>query len=83
MRPCRILPTVLVLILAVCASGQNPPKPGEIITPPARSERLPDRLQVGDAAPDFTLPTATGKGQVSLSSFKGKKPVVLIFGSHT
>jgi hypothetical protein len=83
MRLLRILPTVLLLTLAASASGQNPRKPGEIITPPARSERPPDRLQVGAAAPDFTLPTADGKGQVTLSRFKGQKPVVLIFGSHT
>jgi len=34
-------------------------------------------------APDFTLPdVATGK-KVSLSQFRGKSPVVLIFGSYT
>lgn len=40
-------------------------------------------LKVGDMAPDFDLKTADGKGQVRLSSFRGQKPVVLIFGSHT
>lgn len=35
-------------------------------------------LSVGDAAPDFTLPSATGE-QVSLSSFEGSKPVLLYF----
>ena len=39
-------------------------------------------LRVGDAAPDFTLP-ARGGGDVALSSFRGKRPVVLIFGSYT
>ena len=34
-------------------------------------------LQVGDVAPDFTLPT-DGDGEVTLSSFKGQK-VVLYF----
>jgi hypothetical protein len=34
-------------------------------------------LNLGDPAPDFTL------NQVRLSSFQGKKPVVLIFGSYT
>jgi peroxiredoxin len=33
---------------------------------------------VGNAAPDFTLPSATGE-QVSLSSFQGSKPVLLYF----
>jgi len=35
-------------------------------------------LKVGDAAPDFTLPSTAG-GTVTLSSFRGKKPVVLAF----
>ncbi len=37
---------------------------------------------VGDPAPNFTLPDASGK-RVSLSDFRGKRPVVLIFGSFT
>jgi hypothetical protein len=40
-------------------------------------------LKVGDPAPDFVLPTADRKTQVQLSSFRGSKPVVLIFGSYT
>ena len=35
-------------------------------------------LDVGDAAPDFTLPSTDG-AQVSLSSFAGRKNVVLAF----
>jgi hypothetical protein len=38
---------------------------------------------LGDQAPDFTLRTQDGKREVSLSEFRGKKPVVLIFGSFT
>jgi Ca2+-binding EF-hand superfamily protein len=38
---------------------------------------------VGDPAPPFTLRTYDGKRTVSLSDFKDKKPVVLIFGSFT
>ena len=40
-------------------------------------------VKVGDPAPDFALKTADGAAQVRLSSFRGEKPVVLIFGSHT
>ena len=35
-------------------------------------------LKVGDAAPDFTLPTDQ-RGSMTLSSFKGKKNVILAF----
>ena len=40
-------------------------------------------LQVGDMAPDFALKTADRSAEVSLSSFRGRQPVVLVFGSHT
>jgi hypothetical protein len=58
-------------------------RPGEIITPAAQGERHPDTLKVGDPAPDFTLPDPTGKKEVTLSGFRGKRPVVLIFASYT
>ena len=38
------------------------------------------RLEVGAEAPDFTLPDASGR-PVRLGSFRGKRPVVLVFGS--
>jgi hypothetical protein len=39
--------------------------------------------RVGQAAPDFTLTTQDKKTTLSLSQFRGKKPVVLVFGSFT
>jgi Ca2+-binding EF-hand superfamily protein len=38
---------------------------------------------VGDRAPDFTLKTEDGKRTIRLADFRGKKPVVLVFGSFT
>jgi peroxiredoxin len=35
-------------------------------------------LEVGDIAPDFTLPSTTGE-QISLSQFRGKQHVLLEF----
>ncbi len=35
-------------------------------------------LNVGDKAPDFTLPSTTG-GKISLSQYRGKKLVLLEF----
>ena len=40
-------------------------------------------LKVGDSAPDFTLPLLDHSAQVTLSSFRGVRPVALIFGSYT
>ena len=37
----------------------------------------------GEPAPDFTLPLVAGDGQVTLSAFRGERPVALIFGSYT
>ena len=44
-----------------------------------------DRLapKEGDMAPDFTLFDITGAESVTLSDFRGQKPVALIFGSYT
>ena len=35
-------------------------------------------LEVGEQAPDFTLPSTTGE-KISLSQFQGKQPVLLEF----
>lgn len=40
------------------------------------------RLQPGDAAPDFLLPTLDRASAVQLSGLRGR-PVVLVFGSYT
>lgn len=70
-------------------------KPGEVITPPDRSEFWRNTLEVGDKAPDFTLPVLDKKQSVAdgdakpvekkiqLSELYKKKPVVLVFGSYT
>ncbi|MEX2264465.1 MAG: peroxiredoxin [Bryobacteraceae bacterium] len=53
----------LVMATAPLLMGQAPPK---------------THLKVGDMAPDFTLPSTTGK-PVTLSEFRGKQNVVLAF----
>ena len=83
-RPRFFAACFLSATLVGALSGQAPkPLPGEKFTPPAPGERQPDKLKVGDAAPDFTLPDPSGRKEVKLSSFQGKKPVVLVFGSCT
>jgi hypothetical protein len=39
--------------------------------------------QVGKLAPDFMLHDRNGEKPIRLSSFRGQKPVALIFGSFT
>jgi len=61
----------MVVIAMLCALLQSRP---EALEGP----------KVGAEAPDFKLKTlADAKKEVKLSDFKGKKPVVLIFGSYT
>ncbi len=40
-------------------------------------------LKVGDPAPDFSLHSVDKKSTFRLSSLRGEKPVVLVFGSYT
>ena len=40
-------------------------------------------VKVNDEAPDFSLETYDKKTRVQLSDARGKKPVVLVFGSYT
>ena len=39
--------------------------------------------KLGDIAPDFELLDTKGQNAIRLSDFRGKKPVVLVFGSFT
>ena len=84
---CLMAGTVAAMVAHAPSVQAQPPGrrgvSGEVNTRPARSERHVSRLAVGKAAPDFTLPDPTGKKRVTLSSFRGKQPVVLIFGSYT
>jgi hypothetical protein len=51
---------------------------------PARPRPMAGALGVGVPAPDFTLPLLGGNNEtVALSSFRDKKPVLLVFGSYT
>ena len=43
----------------------------------------PQVPKVGEMATDFSLQDTSGTHAVTLSDFKGKKPVALIFGSFT
>ncbi|MBI3848417.1 MAG: redoxin domain-containing protein [Planctomycetes bacterium] len=83
---------VILMISAVLAMSDDEPgkkdpfqkafhSPKEAME--AMTAREPKAPKVGDVAPDFELPSVDGKTRVRLSSFKGKAPVVLLFGSYT
>ena len=48
-----------------------------------RRETNEKALHVAEEAPNFVLKSVDGESWTDLSSFKDKKPVVLIFGSYT
>jgi hypothetical protein len=68
--PGLIVTIALLLTLSGCRSA------------PAEPEEIPDagsgQLTVGDTAPDFTLPAATG-GEVSLARLREQQDVLLYF----
>ena len=78
--------TLLVLpavILVSACSGPDPELAPALSSTVYRPPRLKPvdsvlRVKVGDRAPDFTLPSASG-GKVSLAQFRGRKNVVLSF----
>ncbi len=63
--------------------SRAPRKPGEVVAPAAKEEFDKQKLKIGDEVPDFTLQTYDQKSEITLSSFRGEKPVVLVFGSIT
>lgn len=68
---------VVVPILSQCSSANTAPT-AKAEAKATASAAEPATLNVGDKAPDFTLPDQHGKN-ISLSQFRGKENVVLAF----
>ena len=77
------------LAAALGGTTARGPAPTQGFMPPPNSPELEKmqflmrrgaRIKAGAEAPDFTLPSASGR-PVRLGSFRGKRPVVLVFGS--
>ena len=58
-------------------------RPGKAQPRGGRGQNDPNALKVGDLAPPFTLKSPDGKTEFTLSDYRDKKPVVLLFGSYT
>ncbi len=77
----RIVALSCLLGLLAGAGCHTAPR-GEVQKRRPGDLRRPTKLRVGDPAPDFKLKRREG-GEVRLASFRGQRPVVLIFGSYT
>ncbi|NJL94908.1 MAG: redoxin domain-containing protein [Anaerolineae bacterium] len=69
-----LLISLLGVVLAACGSDEEAADNGGTNATPTAEQGL----QVGDAAPAFTLP-ATDGSQVSLADYVGQRPVLLYF----
>jgi hypothetical protein len=54
-----------------------------LVTGAMAQDRRDGPLRPGGMAPDFTLAPRDGGPRITLSSFRGKQPVALVFGSYT
>jgi hypothetical protein len=80
----KLISVIFLLVTASIAAAQTTPAPTPTPTRPAAPAAPKTHLKVGDAAPDFNLPsTIVGADNRSvrykLSDLKGKKNVVLAF----
>ena len=69
---------------------QEPPTPADsplrmadVMTSDRYRDLWTAKLATGDPAVDFELPVLGGGERVRLSSFRGERPVALVFGSYT
>jgi hypothetical protein len=96
-RLLAVIAAAYVLLLAVVTTAmyQSPgtfgqvmarvPMPLMMVLPfePLWMRARAGALEPGRMAPDFTLLTTDKARRVTLSSFRGSRPVVLVFGSYT
>jgi cytochrome oxidase Cu insertion factor (SCO1/SenC/PrrC family) len=71
-RPIAVL-ALSLFFMSASAGAQLGPKDGPDLPPTDLN-----RVRIGQAAPDFTLEAMDGK-PITLSDFRGKKSVILVF----
>lgn len=75
-KPNTCRASVALLAAAACCAGASAQRQ----PPPSRPDPAP---KVGQAAPELRLRLLDKEDEVNLADFRGKMPVVLIFGSYT
>lgn len=71
----------LALVVSLATACADDPAPAPQLGPRDGAELppvQPERIAVGDTAPDFTL-RSHGGGIVTLSDYHGKKDIILVF----
>ncbi len=71
----------LLLVLIAVDAGGNPCAANPCAANPCAAKASIPAVAIGDRAPNFTLPSTTGK-KISLNQFQGKKSVLLFFYSQ-
>ena len=74
-----IVAVVFLTVMGVPAQGPSP-QAREVMRTMGHGEGT---LKPGEMAPDFDLRLVQSTKQVRLSSFRGKRPVALVFGSYS
>ena len=77
--------TILVasLLAALVAGAGFAQNAGEKTETTSQRSKRPAPPKIGDVAPVFALSSLDGKKETDLKSFRGKRSVILIFGSYT
>ena len=75
----KLAPALLVCALLPFAQAQDVPKSAA----EAKKMDRTGKYKAGDPAPDFNLKLMHSEKRLALSSFQGKRPVALVFGSYT
>ena len=61
----------------------SPLRMRDVLASPHYRDLMTSKLDVGAPAFDFSLPLLGAGGTVQLTSFAGRQPVALVFGSYT
>lgn len=82
MKPILLVAVMVCGVVVATVAADQRRRAGRVAPVAAEGPRQGD-LKPGDLAPDFTLEPRGGGAAVTLSAFRGRQPVALVFGSYT